>query len=77
MIADSLDTEKYLNRLLGRTDIEDALNRLDKLTHDEALMATAQILKLAHTVDDKVTSIDSKVTKIINGVLPNFTLSPS
>jgi hypothetical protein len=72
-----LDTEKYLNKLLGRTDIEDALKRLDKLTHDEALMATAQILKLAHTVDDKVTSIDGKVTKIINGVLRNFTLWPS
>jgi hypothetical protein len=72
-----LDTEKYLNKLLGRTDIEDALKRLDKLTHDEALMATTQILKLAHTVDDKVTSIDGKVTKIINGVLRNFTLWPS
>jgi hypothetical protein len=72
-----LDTEKYLNKLLGRTDIEDALKRLDKLTQDEALMATAQILKLAHTVDDKATSIDSKVTKIINGVPRNFTLWPS
>jgi len=69
-----LDAEKYLNKLLGRTEIEDALKRLDKLTHDEALMATAQILNLAHTVDDKVTSIDSKVTKIINGVPRNFTL---
>jgi hypothetical protein len=37
---------------------------LDKLTHDEALMATAQVLKLAHTVDDKVTNIEGKVTGI-------------
>jgi hypothetical protein len=76
-LADPLDTEKYLNKLLGKTDVEDALKRLDKLTHDEALMATAQILKLAHTIDDKVTGIDSKVTKIINGVSRNFTLWPS
>jgi len=71
-----LDTEKYLKKLIGRTDIEDALKRLDKLTHDEVLMATAatfQVLRLAHTVDDKVTSIDGKVTKIINGVLHSFT----
>jgi hypothetical protein len=72
-MADSLNIEKYLNKLLGRTDIEDALKRLDKLTHDEALVATTQVLKLAHTVDDKVTSIDSKVAKLINGVLRNFT----
>ena len=72
-----MGTEKYLNKLLGRTDIEDVLKRLDKLTHDEALMATAQILKVAHTVEDKVTSIDGKVTKIINGVLRNFISLPS
>jgi hypothetical protein len=63
-----LDTERYLNKLLKRTDIEDVLKRLDKLTHDEALMVTAQILKLVHTVNDKVTIINSKVTKIINGM---------
>jgi hypothetical protein len=53
---------------LGRTDIEDALTRLDKLTHDEALMATAQVLKLAHTIDDKVTNIDGKVSGIDDNV---------
>jgi hypothetical protein len=42
---------------------------LDKLTHDEALMATAQVLKLAHTVDDKVTNIDGKVTGIDDKVI--------
>lgn len=53
---------------MGRTDIEDALTRLDKLTHDEALMATAQVLKLAHTIDDKVTNIDGKVSGIDDNV---------
>jgi len=72
-----LDTEKYLKKLIGRTDIEDALKRLDRLTHDEVLMANAQVLKLAHTIDDKVTNIDGKVTTLINGVLRNLTLWPS
>ncbi|KAI0301671.1 hypothetical protein B0F90DRAFT_1950202, partial [Multifurca ochricompacta] len=58
--------EKYLKRLAGRADIEDALGRLDKLTHDEVLMATAQILKLSHIVDSKVTSVDDKVKVIID-----------
>ncbi|KAI0301669.1 hypothetical protein B0F90DRAFT_1950194, partial [Multifurca ochricompacta] len=56
--------KKYLKKLAGRTDIEDALGRLDKLTHDEALMATAQLLKLTNSVDNKVTSVNDKVTTV-------------
>lgn len=56
-----LDPEKYLKKLVGRTDIEDALGRLDKLTQDEVRMATAQLLKITHGVDDKVTRIDDGV----------------
>jgi len=33
-------------------DIEDALKRLDKLTNEEARMATAQILKVMRNIDD-------------------------
>jgi hypothetical protein len=46
---------------VGRTDIEDALKRLDKLTQDEVRMAIAQVLKLTHGVDDKVTRVDDGV----------------
>ena len=46
---------------MGRTDIEDALGRLDKLTQDEVRMATAQLLKITHEVNDKVTRIDDGV----------------
>ena len=54
-------SEKYLKKLLGKTEIEDALKRLDKLTQDEARMATAQLLTLTHGVDDKVTRIGDEV----------------
>jgi hypothetical protein len=37
--------------------MDDALKRLDKLTQDEARMAAAEILKLTHIVDNKVTSM--------------------
>ena len=40
--------EKYVKKLIGRTDLEDALQRLDKLTHEEARMATAQVLRATH-----------------------------
>jgi hypothetical protein len=45
--------EKYLKKLVGKNDIEDALKRLDKLTQEEARMATAEVLKITHSVDDK------------------------
>jgi hypothetical protein len=45
--------EKYFKKLFGsRTDIEDALKRLDVLTLEEAQMAAAQVLKATHTVDE-------------------------
>ncbi|KAI0280353.1 hypothetical protein BGY98DRAFT_1095521 [Russula aff. rugulosa BPL654] len=37
--------KKFLKKLLGRNDVEDALKRLDKLTQEEAKMATAEVLK--------------------------------
>jgi hypothetical protein len=61
-------SEKYLKKLVGRTDIEDALKRLDKLTQEEARMATAQVLKVTHTVDDRVKAVDDKVAAVIDGV---------
>jgi hypothetical protein len=45
------DSEKYLKKLIGRRDLEDALSRLDRLTQEEAWMATAQVLKVAHRVE--------------------------
>jgi hypothetical protein len=49
-------SEKYLKKLIGntdnRTDIEDALKRLDRLTEEEVQMAAAQVLRATHTTDD-------------------------
>jgi ribosome recycling factor len=52
---------------VGRTDIEDALKRLDKLTQDEVRMATAQLLKLTHAVDDKVNGVSDTVKLVLDG----------
>jgi hypothetical protein len=46
-----------VKKLLGRTDIEDALKRLENLSHDEALMATVQVLKVTHEVIEGVQSM--------------------
>ena len=53
---------------IGRTDIEDALKRLDKLTHEEAWMGIAQNLKATHTVGETVREVVDKVVVIDNRV---------
>jgi hypothetical protein len=47
--------------LEGNRDIEDSLERLDKLTQEEARMASAELLKMTHSVDDKVMGVDNRV----------------
>jgi len=53
-----------MKRLVGRTDMEDALGRLDRLTQDEVRMAAAQSLKATHEVDDKVQGVDDRVKDV-------------
>jgi uncharacterized protein YoxC len=47
--------------LTGNKDIEDSLERLDKLTQEEARMASAEQLKMTHSIDGKVTGVDDRV----------------
>jgi hypothetical protein len=61
-------SEKYGKKLIGKTDMEDALKRLDKLTQEEARMAAAQNLKATHTVDERVREVANTVVTIDNRV---------
>ena len=61
-------TEKYLKKLIGKTEIEDALKRLDKLTQEEARMAAAENLKATHAVDKRVEGVADTVEAIDNRV---------
>jgi hypothetical protein len=49
--------EKYGKRLIGKTDMEDALKRLDKLTQEEGRMAIAANLLATHAVDKRVSEV--------------------
>ena len=66
-IADG-DSEKYVKKLIGRKDLEDALIRLDRLTQEEAWMATAQVLKVAHRVEDGVKTVVEQVKEVVDKV---------
>jgi len=41
-------SEKFTKKLLGETEIEDILQRLDRLTVDEARMTGTQTLQVVH-----------------------------
>ena len=56
--------EKYFKKLTGNRGIEDSLERLDKLTQEEARMASAEQLKMTHRVDDRVRSVEGQVQDV-------------
>jgi archaellum component FlaC len=60
--------ERYIRKLTGNRDIEDNLERLDNLTQEEARMASAELLKMARIVDDRVKDVDGKVQDVGNEV---------
>jgi hypothetical protein len=53
-----------MKRLVGRTDVEDALKKLDKLTNEEARMAVAQNLKATHNIDERVRGVGDTVVAV-------------
>ena len=61
-------SEKYLKKLIGKTKIEDALKRLDRLTNEEVRMVTAQVLEATHIVDDRIGRVEDKVLDVDNKV---------
>ena len=61
--------EKYLKKLIGRTEMEDALKKLDKLTQEEARMAAAENLKATYAVDKRVQGVVDTVVAADNRVV--------
>jgi hypothetical protein len=49
---------------MGNRDIEDSLERLDKLTLEEARMASAEQLRMTHSVDDRVRGVEGQVQEV-------------
>ena len=53
--------EKFLRKLAGMADLDNALKKLDRLTQEEARMANVEVLRLAHDIRDGVKIVDGKV----------------
>ena len=81
--SSKLHVEKFLKKLAGRTDLEDAVKRLDNLTHEEARMALSEVLRITHSirdevkvVDGKVGGVDDKIQVVIDGARDMSSHSP-
>ncbi|KAH9044895.1 hypothetical protein EDB83DRAFT_2553851, partial [Lactarius deliciosus] len=61
-------TKSYFRKLVGRTDIEDALKRLDSLTQEEVRMAIAQVLKAINELKDGAKKANETVQQTANNV---------
>ena len=59
--------EKFLRKLAGMADLEDALKKLDRLTQEEARMANAEVLRITTSIRDGVKTVDDKVQIVIDG----------
>jgi hypothetical protein len=61
-------SEKFLKRVIGRTDLEDGMKKLDKLTNEEVAMASAQLLMVAHNIDNNVLVVKSEVQLVNDNI---------
>ncbi|KAF8487531.1 hypothetical protein DFH94DRAFT_678537 [Russula ochroleuca] len=59
--------KRFLKKLVGRSDIEDALRRLDKLTQEESRMAVAQGLRATHGMGDGMKVAVNKMDAVLDG----------
>ena len=56
--------EKYVKRLISKTEVEDALKKLDKLTQEEARMIIAENLRATHAVHEGVRGVAEQVVSV-------------
>ncbi|KAN0129857.1 hypothetical protein V8E53_012329 [Lactarius tabidus] len=54
-------TKRYFKKLIGRKDVEDALQLLDKLTQEEARMAAAESLTITRRIDERMEGVDERL----------------
>ena len=59
-----LHVEKFLKKLSGRNDVDDAFQRLDKLAPEEALMAAAETMVITRDIDDTVKVVGKRLMNV-------------
>jgi hypothetical protein len=56
--------EIFLKKVARITKLDDGLKKLDKMTTEEARMANAEVLRIAHSIDEKVQGVGIQVKDV-------------
>jgi len=64
------NTEKFVRKLLGDSDVESTLRRLDRLTQEEARVTTANTLEIVHELFNNLKALMDGAQTLLKG-LPN------
>ena len=51
----------FLTKVAGITKLDDGLKKLDRMTNEEARMANAELLRVAHNIDESVQGVGIQV----------------
>jgi hypothetical protein len=62
-------TEKFAKKFLGESDIEAVLQRLDRLTQDEARMTAANTLEVVHGLFNNLKEVMDGALSMFEGLL--------
>ena len=59
----------YAKKLIGSTDLEDALDQLDKLTQEQGQMATADVRTATDIIDETVGEVAEQIVPVDDRVV--------
>ena len=66
------NTEQIMKRLVGRKEVEDALQRLDALTNEEALMTAARTFEVVDQVHENTMEVKEVIHRVEDKVEANL-----
>jgi hypothetical protein len=61
LLGAHVKSEKFLKKVAGIAKLDDGLKKLDRMTNEELRMASAEALRIGHTIGEKVEGVDKKV----------------
>ena len=61
--------EKFAKKLLGETEVEAVLRRLDRLTQEEARMTGAQTLEVVHGLINNMKVVMNGMQRLLTSLL--------
>jgi hypothetical protein len=73
----NIGSEFFLKKVARRTDLEDELKKLEKLTNEEIAMASAQLMKVTDNIGKGVKAVDEKLQTIADGEQSLISKSPA